>query len=186
MEKKELIVIGGSAGSLDALLQIVPKLRADIGIPIVIVVHRGNSTEQLLVNLFALKTRIPIREAEDKEPLLHDTIYIAPGDYHLLVESRELLALDVSEKVNYSRPSIDLTFESAAEVFGKNCIGILLSGANSDGCKGLKAIGEAGGTTIVQEPATASVPYMPKAALNSMKPDHVFSPTQMAQFLNEL
>ncbi|HEV7379500.1 MAG TPA: chemotaxis protein CheB, partial [Dyadobacter sp.] len=146
----KIIVIGGSAGSLEVLFQLLPLLRDDIYASILIVLHRRSSTESSLSELLANKCNLPLTEAEDKDIIQPGHIYLAPSDYHLLVEKDNTLSLDDSEKVNYSRPSLDVTFESAADVYGASVTGIVLSGANDDGTLGLLAIQRAGGTVIVQ------------------------------------
>ncbi len=161
-----VVVIGGSAGSLDVILNIIHALPPDTGAVFIIVVHRRNDKDSILEHLFAIKTRLAVKEVEDKEPIAVNTIYIAPPDYHLLVENEESFSLDSSERINYSRPSIDVTFESVAEVFRDRVVGVLLSGANADGAGGIESIKNSGGYTIVQNPATAEVSYMPLQAIN--------------------
>src|SRR6476661_712311 len=159
--KKELLLIGGSAGSLEAILNLLPALQSEKHLAIVLVLHR-RSGESLLSNLLAEKLAWPVKEAEEKESIHAGTVYIAPADYHLLVESNKTISLDYSEKVHYSRPSIDVTLESAAEVYGDSLVAILLSGANQDGTFGLQKVKEAGGYVIVQDPLDAAVSYMPQ------------------------
>lgn len=160
-----LLVIGGSAGSLEPLLQIIAAIPVHTTAAIVVVVHRKAGSDSILRDLLAAKTSLQVKEVEDKEPLLPAHIYLAPPDYHLLFENKQCFALDASEKVHYSRPSIDVTFESAAAVFGTAVIGVLLSGANADGAEGMAAIKKAGGHTLAQDPATAEVYYMPQQAI---------------------
>ncbi|MBE8724273.1 chemotaxis protein CheB [Flavobacterium hungaricum] len=191
MEKNKIIdckvvIIGGSAGSLQALLQILPFIEPPTSFAMVIVVHRKNSDEQTLEDLIALKAKIKLREVEDKTPLEKGYIYIAPSNYHLLFEKNETLSLDTSEKVNYSRPSIDVSFESAAEIYGSALIGILLSGSNTDGTAGLKAIQKASGMIIVQNPLSADMPFMPKNAMLNTNPDLVLTPQEILEFLKEI
>lgn len=114
----ELLVVGGSAGSLDVILKVLPSIRSNFNIAIVIVLHRKNNFESVLTSLFAAKTSLPVKEAEEKDVIEPGCIYIAPADYHLLVEKNSTFSLDFSEKVNFSRPSIDVTFESAADACG--------------------------------------------------------------------
>ena len=181
---KRLVIIGGSAGSLEVLLQVIPALKRSESISIVIVVHRKDFQDSLLLDLLTSRTKIPMKEIEDKEKLLVGHIYIAPANYHVLFENRDAMSLDYSEKVNFSRPSIDVTFESAAEAFGKEAIAILLSGSNSDGAAGLKAIHGGGGISIVQSPESAVFPYMPEQAMLSGAVDHVFDPMAMVAYIN--
>lgn len=161
----KLVVIGGSAGSLDVLLKIVPDLPVSSGAAFLVVVHRRNDSDSALADILARRTTMSVKELEDKEAIVPNTVYIAPADYHTLLEDERTFSLDVSEKVNHTRPSIDVTFASVAEIFGKRTIGVLLSGANADGTEGLKQIKGAGGFALVQEPATADVDYMPLQAI---------------------
>lgn len=179
----KVVIIGGSAGSLNALMQILPELPDLNGFAIVIVVHRKNTDDQTLEDLMALKASIPVKVVEDKVPLKPGFIYIAPSNYHLLFEKNETLSLDTSEKVNYSRPSIDVSFESAAEVYGESLIGILLSGSNSDGTYGLKTIKASGGTIIVQNPDAADMPFMPNNAIKNTTPDFVLNNNELLRFI---
>jgi len=182
----KVVIIGGSAGSLQALLQILPFLDKAVSFAIVIVVHRKNSDEQTLEDLIALKTKIGVKEVEDKVKLKPGFIYIAPSNYHLLFEKSETLSLDTSEKINYSRPSIDVSFESAAEVYGENLVGILLSGSNSDGTVGLRAIQTAGGISVVQNPLSADMPFMPNNAILHTVPDFILSTEEILEFIKEI
>ncbi|RYD76587.1 MAG: chemotaxis protein CheB [Sphingobacteriales bacterium] len=185
-EKCSALIIGGSAGSLDALLEIFPALSNQINFPIILVTHRKPGNDSLLTDLLQKRTGLRVREAEEKEKILPGTVYIAPADYHLLVERNETFSLDYSEKVNYSRPSIDVTFQSAAEVFKDGLVCILLSGSNADGVEGLKAANNLGGLVVVQNPDTAVMPYMPQQALNSLKNSVVLNAFEMADFINKL
>jgi two-component system, chemotaxis family, protein-glutamate methylesterase/glutaminase len=188
MEESEMIqtkvlVMGGSAGSLEVLLKILPKIAIVPDFAIVIVLHRKNSEDNTLEELIALKTMIPVVEVEDKTPLLPGAIYIGPSDYHLLFEKDGTLSLDISEKVNYSRPSIDLSFESAADAYGVTLAGILLSGANADGTAGLKAIKKSGGITVIQKPETAEMPFMPRNAEQFASPDYILDVNEILEFI---
>ncbi|WP_395396131.1 chemotaxis protein CheB (plasmid) [Novosphingobium sp. BL-8A] len=161
----EAVVIGASAGAVQALLEILPALPETYPLPILIVVHIPPDRASALPDLFAARCRLPVKEAEDKEIALPGVVYFAPADYHLLVESGGSLALSVDDPVNYSRPAIDVLFESAADAFGAALAGIVLTGANHDGAAGLKAIAEAGGLAIVEDPASAASAALPAAAL---------------------
>lgn len=165
----ELVVAGASAGAIEALRVVFAGLAARHP-PLAIVVHVPAHTPSLLPSLF---TGVSAVEAEDKQPLEPGTVYFAPPDYHLLVESGGLLSLNADGPVNFSRPSIDVLFESAASAFGPRVVGLLLTGANSDGAEGLAAIHAAGGFTVVQHPDTAAAPAMPQAALRRFTPDRV-------------
>jgi two-component system chemotaxis response regulator CheB len=182
----ELLLIAGSAGSLEVLIHLMPLLKPQFPFAILIVLHRGNSGDSALAELFMVKTEIPVREVEDKDEILPGVIYIAPVDYHLLCEKERIFSLDVSEKVNYSRPSIDVTFESAALAFGPALVAILLSGANADGTFGLKEIHAHGGITIAQNPETATVPYMPRHAISEAGVDYIYTPEQIGVYINRL
>ncbi|SEJ22327.1 two-component system, chemotaxis family, response regulator CheB [Dyadobacter sp. SG02] len=182
----EFLLIGGSAGSLEVLFRLLPLLRSDLPVPVALILHRRNSADSSLSDLLGSKTLNPTHEVEDKEPITPGTIYLAPADYHLLIERDRTFSLDYSEKVNFSRPSIDVTFESAAEVYGPGLVAILLSGANEDGTGGLIAVKRAGGRAIVQNPDTAQMPFMPHYALTHLPIDHVFDTLQMAAFINSL
>ena len=178
------VVIGGSSGSIEVLLKLLPALHSPLSVAVIIVLHRKNAAESTLADLFSHKTNISIREVEDKDTITANTIYIAPADYHLLIEKNFEFSLDASEKINFSRPSLDVTFESAAEVYGASLAGIILSGANADGASGLKAIKQAGGTIIAQKPETALVPYMPEQAILNNTIDFIYDVNEMATFIN--
>lgn len=165
------IVIGGSAGSLATLLRIIPLLQKDMNVSVLIVMHRLASSEEVLLDVLESKTSFEVKEVEDKDELQPGIVYIAPADYHVLLERDRSLTLDDSEKVNFSRPSIDVTFESVADICGPSLIGVLLSGANADGVAGLKKVKEKGGRVVIQDPATADFPVMPQKALESIEPD---------------
>lgn len=185
MSDCKVLIIGGSAGSLDVLLKILPNLEVP-SFSIVIILHRKQSDDSTLEELIAVKTKIPVKEVEDKVELLPGFIYIAPSDYHLLFEKNNVLSLDISEKINYSRPSIDVSFESASDVFGKSLVGILLSGANADGTHGLIAIKKAGGTIIVQDPEAAEMPFMPNNAIEFSSPDYILSVEKILKFISHI
>lgn len=181
-----VLVIGGSAGSLEALLQFLPKLKMDIPFSIVIVLHRKNAGESMLTDLLQSRTELPVREIEDKEKMIPSFIYVAPANYHVLIEKDDSFSLDVSEKINYSRPSIDVSFETAADVYGPAAAALLLSGANADGTEGLKRIQEKGGRVLIQQPSSAEVAYMPQQALKEINADAVLSTEKIAEYINAL
>ena len=151
----EAVVIGASAGALEALSIILPALPVQSALPLMIVVHIPTDKRSVLAEIFQAKCSVPVREAEDKEPISRGTVYFAPAGYHLLIESDRTLSLSIDEPVLYSRPSIDVLFESAADAYGRALIAIVLSGANHDGAAGLKTVIEAGGLGIVQSPDNA-------------------------------
>lgn len=166
-EEHQAVVMGGSAGSLEALSLILPQLPADFPLPILVVVHLPPDRKSVLAEVLQLKCALAVREAEEKEPILPGTVYFAPPDYHLLVEPDHRIALSADEPQLFSRPSIDVLFESAADVYGAGLLGVVLSGANQDGARGLQDILEAGGRALVQAPEEAQCPAMPKAALGA-------------------
>lgn len=181
IKKFRVIAIGGSAGSLDAVLKIIEGLPGTMRSTIVVVLHRRNTLDSVLPALLAAKTALPVREPDDKEPLLPGHIYVAPPDYHLLVEDEKTFSLDVSEKVQYSRPSIDVSFESVADCFGGNAAAVLLSGANADGAEGLARVKACGGFTIAQDPVEAEVNYMPRQAIERGAADAVLTAEAIAK-----
>lgn len=159
------VVIGASAGAIQALLKVLPCLPQGFTLPVLVVIHLPPSADSELSTLFGGKCALPVREAEDKEPISPGTIYFAPPDYHLLVEHDDTISLSTEDPVSFSRPSIDVLFESAADAWGEGVLGVILTGANEDGAAGLAAIAAAGGTALVQEPAGAYARAMPEAAL---------------------
>ena len=182
----KIVVIGGSAGSLEVLFRLLPQLRADLSVSIIIVLHRRSSGDSTLPDLLATKTMLPLHEVEDKDTILPGHIYLAPSDYHLLIEKDQTFSLDYSEKINFSRPSLDVTFESVADIYGIAVAGIILSGANEDGTKGLQAIKNAGGIIIAQQPGTAQMPLMPQHAIAYLGIDLIFTVGEMVGFVNGL
>jgi chemotaxis response regulator CheB len=185
MEKEGVIIFGGSAGSIEVIMNIFPFIPANYPFAIVVVLHRKNTVEHHLEDVLSRKAQNPVLEIQDKMQLKPAHIYIAPGDYHLLVDETGLCTLDYSEKVNYSRPSIDVTFDCFANAFGNRCIAILLSGANSDGAVSLKKIKDNGGLTIVQSPESAKVATMPMSAINLFSPDVIADIPQISGMLLE-
>ena len=161
----DLIVVGASWGGLHALGRLLDHLPDELDVPVGVVQHRGPDTlGGALAASLRRHTRRPVREVEDKDPLERGSVYLAPPDYHLLVEDGGF-ALSLDERVRYARPSVDVLFESAADAYGPGVIGVILTGANDDGAAGLRRIAERGGVAIVQEPASAEVRVMPDAAL---------------------
>jgi len=182
----DAIVIGTSAGGVEALSVLLPSLPEGLRAAVLVVLHLPRERPSLLVDIFTPKCRLPVREAEDKEPIEPGVVYFAPPDYHLLVDSGPRVALSADEPVNFSRPSIDVLFESAADIYGARLIGIILTGASHDGALGLEAVRRAGGVTIVQEPESAQVPTMAESALKRGPVDHVLSLEQIAGWLRAL
>lgn len=168
----EVVVVGTSAGGLRALEKILGALPPTFGVPIAVVQHRSRESE-LMASVMRSLVEIPIVEAEDKLSVRAPGVYLAPPDYHLLLEPGGCLALSIDDPVGYSRPSIDVLFESAADAFGPAVLGVLLTGANQDGARGLARIRAAGGVAIVQDPRTAESPEMPTAAIATGAVDRI-------------
>lgn len=182
----QVVIIGGSAGALEVVLNIVATVDETAPYAFVIILHRKSSSDSSLAGILADKTKWRVKEVDDKDSIAAQHIYIAPGDYHLLIEKDGSFSLDDSEKINYSRPSIDAGFESAADAYGEKLVAVLLSGANADGAEGMKSIKEKGGTCIVQDPSSAEVAYMPNEAISRLKVDHITDGKQIGKLLNEL
>jgi two-component system chemotaxis response regulator CheB len=182
----EAAVIGVSAGGIEALKVLLPLLPASVPFPIVIVQHRDSRSNGFLAEYLNRMSEIVVSEAEDKEPLCAGHVYLAPAGYHLLIESDRSFSLSADARVNYSCPSIDVLFESAADAFQESLIGIVLTGANADGARGLKAIKARGGVAIVQNPATAESSAMPHAALRATPVDYIVEIEALAPLLMRL
>ncbi len=179
----EAVVVGASLGGLEVFSTILPRLPADFPLPIAIVQHRSPESGDSLAQCFDAKTKLRVKEAIDKEPLQSGTAYVAPADYHLLIEEDRTFSLSVDERVLYCRPAVDVLFESAAEVYEDRLIAVLLTGANNDGAAGLKCVVQHGGLTIVQDPDTAHADTMPREALRETQADHVVPLDQIGPLL---
>lgn len=182
----QAVVIGVSAGGIEALRVILSALPAYFPLPIAIVQHRDARSSGFLAEYLNQQCKLPVSEAEDKEPFCAGHVYLAPPGYHLLIESDRCFSLSVDPRVNYSCPSIDVLFESAADAFAESLVGIVLTGANADGARGLMAIKARGGLAIVQNPATAQAAAMPRAALQSTRVDHIVELARIAPQLIEI
>jgi two-component system chemotaxis response regulator CheB len=182
----DAVIIGGSAGGLEAMLRIFSDLPGGYRLPLIALLHLPDNSDSRLAEVFAARLAIPVEEAFDKARIVPGTLYVAPGGYHLLVEQDFSLALSCEAPVHYSRPSIDVLMESAADAWGERLAGILLTGANDDGAEGLARIGERGGLTVVQDPAEAAIPTMPRAAIQRRAPDLVLTLDQVRALLIEL
>jgi two-component system chemotaxis response regulator CheB len=185
-DRIDAVVIGASAGGVEALAVILPALPAGFRPPVFIVVHLPRERPSLLVEIFERRCALPVREADDKEPVEPGTVYFAPPDYHMLLEKNRQIALSTEEPVHYSRPSVDVLFESAADVYGERLLGIILTGANEDGSSGLHAVYKAGGVTVVQQPDSAKVPLMVVSALQRSPVDFVLPLPDIAELLGGL
>jgi two-component system chemotaxis response regulator CheB len=180
------VVFGASAGGIEALSLLLAALPAELPAAVMGVLHLPRDRPSLLVEIFAPMCALPVQEAQDKEHIKPGHVYFAPADYHLLVDTGPSLALSVDEPVNFSRPSIDVLFESAADVYRERLLGIVLTGASQDGAAGLAAIHRLGGRTVVQDPASALVPLMPEAARRRSPVDFVLPLEQIADLLQAL
>lgn len=181
------VVIGASAGGMNAIITILSMLPEDFAPSLIIVQHiPEEAMDGYRTVILNKKCSLPVKEAMDKEPLQPGTVYLAPAAYHLLVEQTGTLSLSVDKPVNFSRPSIDVLFESAAEALGDKLIGIILTGANNDGSRGIKKIKEYNGYVIVQDPAEAEVPAMPLAAIENAEIDQILPLAQIGSFLADI
>lgn len=186
MSNYEAVVIGASAGGLKALQIVFSNVDKKFNIPVMIVQHLHPESDDYFAQLLNEYGPLKFKEADDKEKIQKATAYLAPANYHLLVSVDRTLALNVDEKVNYCRPSIDILFESASGVYGKSLIGIILTGSNDDGAAGLEMIKKCGGLTIVQDPSTAEMDAMPLAAIKRIKVDHILSLEKIGKLLSKI
>lgn len=181
----EIVLVGTSWGGLSALRELIAGLPEDFALPLVAVQHRHRESDHMLAGLLQDRTALRVCEVEDKAPIEPRNIYIAPPDYHLLVEEG-YFSLSTDEPVRFSRPSIDVTFESAADAYGPHVVGVILTGANADGSMGLQRIHERGGLTFVQRPETAESPAMPAAAARAVPRARVLSIREIAAAIGAL
>jgi len=179
-------VIGVSAGGMDALRVILSVLPGDFSLPIMVVQHIAPESDDFLARYLNDRSRLQVKEADEKEKATSGLVYLAPANYHLLVEDDATLSLTVTPRVNYARPAIDVLFETAADAYGPGLIGIVLTGANDDGSRGLKKIKEMGGLAIVQTPETASSEVMPRAAIAAVEVDHILPLEEIGPFLRKI
>lgn len=182
----KLIVIGGSAGSIPVVLRLLPALGAQWRVPIVLVIHAWAPLLDGWIKQLCASAAINVNEAQDQQSITDGHIYVAPGGFHLLVDKDQCLHLDSGERLNGSRPSIDVLFDSAGQVYRRQLLAVLLSGANEDGARGLQAVARCGGTTIVQDPADCEFAAMPRAALNLMRPTLTLTTSELVDYFREL
>ena len=182
----KVVVIGASAGGVEALPMIINCLPIDFPWPVVITVHLLRSKESFLAEFMNKKSYLRVKEAESCDILTPGTVYLAPSNYHLLIEDDLRLTLSVDEPVNFSRPSIDVLFESAADAIGRDLIAIILTGANSDGAEGIRRVKELGGLTIVQDPKSAKMKAMPEQAIAATEIDHIIEIKEITPLLIRL
>lgn len=180
------MVVGASAGGMEALDKIISALDNDFSIPLVVVQHLSPRSENYMVQHIDGHSHLKVVEAAEKQRIFPGHVYVAPPNYHLLIEDDQTLSLTVSEKVNFSRPSIDVLFETAIMAFKSKVIGVLLTGASRDGSVGMSLIHDMGGMTIVQDPKSAFVPVMPQAAINHTTVDYILPLEEIAPFLNTI
>jgi two-component system chemotaxis response regulator CheB len=179
----EAIVIGVSSGGMNAMKIIFSLLPENFRIPIIIVQHVGSHSENVWIKLLNDKSKLEIKEADEKEKIENGKVYVAPANYHLLIERNKTFSLTIDEKVNFARPSIDVLFESAAEVYQNKLIGVILTGSNNDGTKGIRRIKEYGGLTIVEDPDTAESGFMPASVIASFLPDYILPLEEIVKIL---
>jgi len=185
MNKYEAIVIGVSFGGMHALSTIIPDLSKDFSMPIIIVQHQMSGKVEMLHTILDKLSHMEVLEAKQNEKVCSKTVYIAPGGYHLLIETNKTFSLSVDLPVNYSIPSIDVLFDSAAQTYKSKLIGIILTGANNDGSLGLKKIRDYGGLAIVENPKTAQVNIMPQSALDIAGADFILTLAEIKKYLGE-
>ena len=181
--KYETIVIGVSSGGMNVMKIMFSLLPKDFNTPIIIVQHISPRSDNKWIKLLNEKSNLPIKEADEKEKIEKGNVYIAPPNYHLLIEKNKTFSLTIDERVNFARPSIDVLFDSAAEAYENKLIGIVLTGSNNDGTNGIKRIQEYGGLTIIQNPETAESAYMPKSAIVAIQPDYILSIEEIIKLL---
>ncbi|UCH98584.1 MAG: chemotaxis protein CheB [Candidatus Aminicenantes bacterium] len=184
--KYKCIAIGVSAGGMDALAVIIPGFPANLPIPVVVIQHISPHSDNYVTRYLDNISLIKVKELDEKEKIRPGVVYTAPPNYHVLVEDDETFSLSVEPRINFARPSIDVFFESAADVYESHLVGVILTGANNDGSKGLKMIKERGGLAIVQDPNTAEVDGMPRAAIETTKVDHILPLEEIGPFLVKL
>lgn len=182
-EKYRAVVIGTSAGGLTALSTLLENLPLNYPLPIIVVQHRSKEPRDLLEEILQTKCKLKVKQADEKERIESGFVYIAPPDYHLLIENDCTFSLTADEAVLYSRPSIDVLFESAASVYTSSLVGIILTGANGDGARGIRTIAEKNGLTIAQNPDEALFPAMPLASIDTKKVNHIFTLAEIQSFL---
>lgn len=186
VQAKRAVIIGASAGALEALSLVLPSLPASFALPVFVIVHVPADKPSVLAEIFSAKCRLRVVEAEDKEPVEPGVIYFAPPDYHMLFENKSTIALSNEDAVLFSRPSIDVSLESAADVWAEELVGIILTGANHDGASGLQAVFKAGGTTVVQDPDSAYAKAMPEAAMAACPQAKVMALADIAAYLTSV
>lgn len=186
MSDYKAVMIGGSAGSFQVVTRILAAIPKNFDLPVFMALHRLKHVRSGFVEALSIKSNLPIVEPFDKEIIRPGVVYLAPANYHLYIEADKRFSLSTEEPVNHSRPSIDLSFVTAASTYKSKLVGIILSGANRDGARGLKSVKDNGGLTIVQDPKEAQVDTMPVSSMSMTKVDHVMNTDQIISFLNRL
>ena len=181
----EIVVVGTSSGGLKALQVLLSAISEEFRLPMIIVQHRGKDSESGLCDFLAKHSRLPLSEPDDKEPILDGHVYLAPNDYHLLIEDKSF-TLSTDQPIAFARPSIDLLFETAADEYSDRAIGVILTGVKTDGAQGLAKIKLRGGVTVVEDPSQAAFPEMPQAAIKASKVDWILSLQGIAVLLQQL
>jgi two-component system chemotaxis response regulator CheB len=179
----DVLLLGGSAGSFNLIFQVIKNLQPDLNKTVIIVIHRKKNFQSDIERMFSENSKMPLKEISDKDKINKNTVYVAPANYHTLIEKGGYFGLDVSEAVWFSKPSIDVTFDSAADVYHERCTAILFSGANQDGAQGMLKLRNAGSLTIVQNPLEAEMPEMPEAAININAVDYVLGTNEIFELL---
>ncbi len=180
------IIIGGSAGSFQIITKILSSLPTNFKYPVFLCLHRLKHVRSGFIEALEIKSKLPIVEPEDKTIIKKGVVYLAPSNYHMYIDYTQRFSLSTEPAVNYSRPSIDLSFFSASASYREKLVGIILSGANKDGAKGIESVKKLGGLTIVQDPKEAQIKTMPNSAIELIKPDYVLTTDKICKFLNEL
>lgn len=186
MSQNKYIIIGGSAGSFQTVLKVLEELPKNYPYAIFLILHRLKNVRKGFIEALSIKSKLLLVEPFDKEVIIQGRVYLAPANYHMYIEYDNTISLSTEETVNHSRPSIDISFYSAAFSFGSQSIGILLSGANRDGAAGLKEIKNLGGITIVQDPKDSQIQTMPQSAMNIFDPDKILTSDQIVEYLKKL
>jgi two-component system chemotaxis response regulator CheB len=179
------LIIGGSAGSFQLIVQILSQLPENYPLPILLSLHRLKHVRNGFVEALSIKSKIEIVEPTDKELIKPGKAYLAPANYHMLVDLDRRISLSIGNQVNHSRPSIDLSFQTAAESYRDKLLAVILSGANKDGAAGIKRVSDLGGYTIVQDPAEAQISTMPNAAIALFKPNQVLDINDISRYINQ-
>lgn len=184
--KYKAVVVGLSSGGMGALKELFAGLPKNFSLPVIVVQHISPRSDGEWIEIMDQKYAIRIKEAEEKEKIRSGTVYLAPPNYHLLVEKNETFSLSIDERVSYARPAIDVLFDTAVEAYKEKLVGIVMTGSNHDGAMGLKKINRCGGLSIVQNPQSAFSSYMPQEAIRSCAPDHILDLEEIIQLLKSL